>query len=265
LFLAVSLALGACSTRKSTPCTSDAECLNGQSCSEGICSENDAGGSGATGNCAVNYAPSSMSVHICYTFDTPAAAANYISGRSSNYTLVGACPAADLIGTCVSDVSTSITTSYYSDCTNDTECTGTVSSLCGSSASWTAGPAAICNASTVGPPPSVDGGVPPSVDAGNSCMTGADCPSGCCAPLASTPAAFQPVGPYVCQSAGACCGANGVSCPGSDAVSCCVTDNNGNEFCAEPCTTSATCGAASCNTYSFVHTGCSGTTACGPK
>jgi hypothetical protein len=98
------------------------------------------------------------------------------------------------------------------------------------------------------------------------CTTSSDCAAtGCCAPL--TNSAGDPVGPYVCKAddgnAYDCCTGAFTTC-GTNY--CCVTDSNGNEFCATQCTSSANCGAAHCDPFTFgtFTTTCSGTTACGP-
>jgi hypothetical protein len=95
------------------------------------------------------------------------------------------------------------------------------------------------------------------------CTTGSDCTSSCCAPALD--GSGNPVGPYVCKTNNAeaytCCNGAFNDCSGTF---CCVTDTAGNEFCAEPCSGSSSCGTASCNTYSFSATTCSGPTACGP-
>ncbi len=94
------------------------------------------------------------------------------------------------------------------------------------------------------------------------CTTGAECSTGCCAPLADS--SGNPTGPYVCKANdGAhydCCVGATVNCGGND---CCVADSHGNEFCAEPCTNNSTCGSGHCDTFDFSHTTCSGPTACG--
>lgn len=78
-----------------------------------------------------------------------------------------------------------------------------------------------------------------------TCFTGKDCASGCCAPAVNK--AGNPVGPYVCMpddtKAYHCCTTNFTSCPGEN---CCITDTQGNQFCAQSCTTNAQCGAAHC-------------------
>jgi hypothetical protein len=89
------------------------------------------------------------------------------------------------------------------------------------------------------------------------CVSASDCSTGCCAPLEDSSGDL--VGPYVCQSD--CCADTLASCPGS---SCCIEDVNGNEFCAQPCNNSSTCGTATCNAYSFAHSSCPGPDACGP-
>jgi hypothetical protein len=90
------------------------------------------------------------------------------------------------------------------------------------------------------------------------CTRASDCSTGCCAPVAD--ATGNLVGPYVCEDTAQCCFAT--MCTGS---TCCVTDENNNEFCAEPCTGSGTCGgSSSCNAYVFENTTCTGTMACGP-
>jgi hypothetical protein len=98
------------------------------------------------------------------------------------------------------------------------------------------------------------------------CTTSADCTAtGCCAPL--TNSAGDPVGPYVCKAddgnAYDCCTGVFTTC-GTNY--CCVTDTNGNEFCAAQCTSSSTCGSAHCDPFTFgtFTTTCSGPTACGP-
>jgi hypothetical protein len=91
-----------------------------------------------------------------------------------------------------------------------------------------------------------------------TCTKQSDCASGCCAPLAD--AAGNLIGPFVCQDSSACC-YTGI-CPGA---SCCVTDPNGNEFCADECTGASQCaGGATCQDYSFTHSLCDGPMACGP-
>jgi hypothetical protein len=99
-----------------------------------------------------------------------------------------------------------------------------------------------------------------------TCQTKDDCPSGCCAP--ATNAAGDPVGPYICKpndgQAYHCCYGITVNC---GANHCCVSDTDGNEFCAVPCTSNTPCGAAHCAGYSFgtLTTSCHGfSTACGP-
>jgi hypothetical protein len=90
------------------------------------------------------------------------------------------------------------------------------------------------------------------------CTTGSDCSTQCCAPFQDT--AGNLVGPYICQGSDVCCTIN--PCAGS---SCCVMDNNANQFCAQPCTGSGTCGGSSvCEPYSFANTSCMGSEACGP-
>lgn len=92
-----------------------------------------------------------------------------------------------------------------------------------------------------------------------SCNSRGDCASGCCAPLGD--GAGNIVGPYVCQASNACCFVG--ICPGT---SCCVADDNDNQFCAEECDGPADCGGAStCQTFDFSHTTCSGPRACGPN
>ncbi|MFO0608589.1 MAG: hypothetical protein U0324_35815 [Polyangiales bacterium] len=93
---------------------------------------------------------------------------------------------------------------------------------------------------------------------GCPCTTSSDCPGGTtCAPGTNTDG--DPVGPYVCRFDGmqAYQGCSGGSCP---AGLCCVTDPRGNRFCARPCTSSATCGMATCRAY----TATCGSTFCGP-
>src|ERR1700733_10851847 len=91
-----------------------------------------------------------------------------------------------------------------------------------------------------------------------SCTRQGDCATGCCAPVGD--GSGNLVGPYVCQATNVCCYV--AVCPGT---SCCVTDTNTNEFCAQPCTGEAQCGGASvCEPFSFAHTTCTGPMACGP-
>lgn len=98
-----------------------------------------------------------------------------------------------------------------------------------------------------------------------TCRKSDDCASGCCAP--ATNAAGDPVGPYVCKqtdgSAYGCCSSVFTTCSGAH---CCVSDSDGNQFCARPCTSNGICGAANCTGYTFgtFSTTCSGDTACGP-
>ena len=79
-----------------------------------------------------------------------------------------------------------------------------------------------------------------------TCFTGKDCASGCCAPAVNK--AGNPVGPYVCMpddtKAYHCCTTNFKSCPGEEF--CCISDTQGNQFCAQTCTANAQCGAAHC-------------------
>jgi hypothetical protein len=91
-----------------------------------------------------------------------------------------------------------------------------------------------------------------------SCVSSGDCSTGCCAPLVD--GSGNLVGPYVCQDSNVCCNAR--ICPGS---TCCVTDGNDNEFCAQPCTDQSACsGDTTCQTFDFSHTTCDGPKACGP-
>jgi len=97
------------------------------------------------------------------------------------------------------------------------------------------------------------------------CKTSAECPSHTCAP--ATDQAGNPVGPYVCvpmdgQPYHGCNGMN-VTCAANG--TCCVTDTNGNNFCATACTSNAQCGSAHCDPFTFKLTTCKGpSTACGP-
>lgn len=95
------------------------------------------------------------------------------------------------------------------------------------------------------------------------CTTASDCTTGCCAPATDT--SGNPIGPYVCKQNDAapydCCYGITEICGNNY---CCVADTNGNQFCSTPCTSSATCGNAQCNTYSFAHSSCTDTSACGP-
>lgn len=105
------------------------------------------------------------------------------------------------------------------------------------------------------------GGAPACV---KTCKVGSDCTTGCCAPAVN--AAGKPIGPYVCQpSDGAayhCCYAVFNSC---SSPNCCVTDTNGNRFCAEACSANVNCAPARCIPYTFgASTTCQGPTACGP-
>ncbi len=105
-----------------------------------------------------------------------------------------------------------------------------------------------------------DGGQPLCVA---TCKVATDCPTQCCAPM--TDSTGEPVGPYICKANDAnaydCC--TGLTNFCGDGF-CCVADTNGNEFCATECTSSSSCGAAKCDTFSFSHTTCFGPTACGP-
>jgi hypothetical protein len=113
------------------------------------------------------------------------------------------------------------------------------------------------------------------------CTTSSECGTtdACCTPLAdggvcvagaSVPcmcrtAADCPSGAYVCKaddgSAYGGCEEAGTVCPTD---TCCVTDLDGNRFCARECATLAECGGAHCNTYNFGQSACLGPTACGP-
>jgi hypothetical protein len=96
------------------------------------------------------------------------------------------------------------------------------------------------------------------------CTTSSECPSGACAPAVNKNG--DPVGPMICkpndgQAYDGCHGTFTV-CAGSY---CCVTDGNSNEFCSLECTPGdTTCGAATCQQYSFSASSCSGPDACGP-
>jgi hypothetical protein len=109
-------------------------------------------------------------------------------------------------------------------------------------------------------PISSGGGACAANHAGQACMctTGAECSSGACAP--ESEAALVP---YVCKANdGAPYDGCGLFCGGT---SCCVRDAAGNKFCAEPCSSPSECTAgASCNSYDFSNSTCSGSTACGP-
>lgn len=113
--------------------------------------------------------------------------------------------------------------------------------------------------------PSFEGGacVPAAMSMVCRCSTSSECATGSCSPMVD--ATQNPIGPYVCtQNDGAPyhgCNGSLTFCSGNY---CCVDDVKGNEFCALPCTNSTMCGTASCKTYSFSHTSCTGPSACGP-
>jgi hypothetical protein len=93
------------------------------------------------------------------------------------------------------------------------------------------------------------------------CTTGSQCSTSCCAPAADSNNNL--LGFSICQvdlgGLYECC--NSTPCFGvSD---CCVVDALGNQYCAEPCSSSSTCGAGHCDTDDFSHTICSGDMACG--
>jgi hypothetical protein len=98
-----------------------------------------------------------------------------------------------------------------------------------------------------------------------ACVKPSDCLTGAaCAPATGSGGIPQTGFPYICRpnSRTAYSGCKGaVSC---GAGYCCVTDANGNEFCALPCTDSTACAGGACNTYDFSHGTCSGPKACGP-
>ena len=96
------------------------------------------------------------------------------------------------------------------------------------------------------------------------CSTGSECSSGCCAPAIDKNG--SPVGPYVCKANDGqpydCCNGS-VSCSGGS-NNCCVSDAQGNEFCAEPCTNDSNCGAAHCDSLTpAALSSCSGSNFCG--
>jgi hypothetical protein len=96
------------------------------------------------------------------------------------------------------------------------------------------------------------------------CEKSSDCASGACA--LAVDSSGTPTGPNVCvPNDGAPyhgCTGNPSSC---GVPYCCVADTNGNKFCALPCTSESTCGAAQCVPFDF--TGAvycnGGTHACG--
>lgn len=95
------------------------------------------------------------------------------------------------------------------------------------------------------------------------CEKSSDCGSQVCAP-ASDLAGHPTAGPYVCvpddgSPYQGCAGVASCTLP-----YCCVTDKHGNQFCALPCTSDATCGSGHCDAFDFSASSCTGSTkACG--
>ena len=99
------------------------------------------------------------------------------------------------------------------------------------------------------------------------CISGSQCPTGCCAPHVDT--AGDPVGPLVCKpldgnSYNCCTAASGVA-PCTAATDCCFGDPAGNYYCSAPCAHTSMCGNARCLTFSDTSlTTCPGKMGCGP-
>jgi hypothetical protein len=122
--------------------------------------------------------------------------------------------------------------------------------------------APCCGPAVEGSPPSAWACLPIVSGQYCRCTVGSECSSGACAPLVDSQG--NPVGPLVCKANDGASydGCNGLLTYCSDPY-CCVTDGHGNDFCALPCVNSSNCGAASCVSYTFSKTTCSGPTACG--
>lgn len=94
------------------------------------------------------------------------------------------------------------------------------------------------------------------------CTKTIDCTSNACAPAVDT--SGNPTGPYVCvpNDGAPYTGCHGLMTCGPPY--CCVTDSNGNQFCATQCTADSTCGAGHCDTFDFSASSCTGgSKACG--
>jgi hypothetical protein len=104
--------------------------------------------------------------------------------------------------------------------------------------------------------------IPSSNDEVCLCSKGTDCASAACAP--SVDASGNPTGPYVCVPITGDPYAGCSSIFQCYAPYCCVTDTNGNPFCATPCTSDSSCGAGHCDSFDFSASKCTGMTrACG--
>jgi len=93
------------------------------------------------------------------------------------------------------------------------------------------------------------------------CTQASECATGCCAPALDQNG--QLVGFSICHADDGrpfdCC--NSVACLAS--YNCCVTDAQGNNFCAPPCTSDADCLAGHCDAPGFAMSNCAGPYACG--
>jgi hypothetical protein len=101
-------------------------------------------------------------------------------------------------------------------------------------------------------------------DCVQECTQASDCQSGACAPATDTSQIPGAGFPYICRPND---GSPYSGCSGQatcQASYCCVTDLNGNAFCALPCIDSSSCGNGTCEAYDFSQSGCSGAMACGP-
>ncbi len=112
----------------------------------------------------------------------------------------------------------------------------------------------------------IDGGAQCTADSQYAeaclCQKGSECGTSVCAP--SVDSSGNPTAPYVCKTDN---GSPYYGCISPESCSppyCCVTDKNGNQFCAAPCTGDSTCGSGHCDSFDFSASTCTGVSkACG--
>lgn len=178
------------------------------------------------------------------------------NGGNGSGTTGGGCPTALCGSTCCTSSQTCV-----KDSSNNTFCAEncTDSSQCPSASPCCEPLGNTCV--NVSDCPSVCTAVATSGSQACRCTTGSQCTTNCCAP--ATDSNNNLVGFSICQAdlggLYECC--NSTPCFG--ATDCCVVDGLGNRYCAEPCSSSSTCGAGQCDTDDFSHTICSGNMACG--
>jgi hypothetical protein len=152
--------------------------------------------------------------------------------------------------TCITNVSTGDSTCAL-NCTDSAQCPD--ASPCCTPLTGSCTPGGDCPSACA----------PSYFDGGQTCRCSqsSQCSTGCCAP--GNDQGGELVGFSVCKDDNglefSCC--NATPCLGS--LDCCVTDNQGNNYCTYLCNDDTQCGGGHCDTPSAVPASCGGPTFCG--